>query len=452
MKTPQRLFLTLTSFSILAAVTAHLTLLLNDSLAPSIVWLVSLLAVSLVASLVVRGALKRLAHLKSLAEEVTAGRTPSSLQSDDSDEIGDLSNAIERMRREMAGRIDRAHEDRRLLAAIIAGMREGILVLDAEKRLLLMNDSMKQTLSVVDDVGEGTPVSQILWERSVLESYDEALAANQAVRQRVTIYGGRSYELTVTPFSDRSGGPSGAIGLFFDVTRLHALEQVRREFVADISHELRTPLASVRAAVETLQSGLGLDETRRFLTMIVKNTSRMETILQDLSALSRIETGSIKLSRTKIDLLASINDVASSLKAQTAARRVEIKVQVPPGMTLWADRRRLDQILLNVLENAVKFNREGGSVIVTAGSANGMVVLSVEDTGPGIPPDSLERIFNRFYRVDRARSKEVPGTGLGLAIVKHLVRLHGGRVRAENRETMGTRIVLELPVNLAPTE
>lgn len=451
MKTPQRLFLTLALFSIMAAATAQVVLTLNDSLSAPLVWLVSLLAVSLVATLVVSRAMKRLGQLCDRTEKA-AGDPDNSLESDDPDEIGDLSNAIEKPRRELNARVDHANEDRRLLAAIIADMREGILVLDADKRLLLMNDSMKQTLGLSHDSLEGTPVSQILWERSVLESYDEALSSNNPVRRRVTIYGGRSYEMTVTPFSDRSGGPSGAIGLFFDVTRLHALEQVRREFVADISHELRTPLASVHAAVETLQSGLGPEETSRFLTMIVKNTARMETILQDLSALSRIETGSIKLTRTKVDLLASINEVAASLKAQTSARKVEINVLVPPGMTLWADRRRLDQILLNVLENAVKFNREGGSVTVTAESGNGMMTLYVKDTGPGIPPESLERIFNRFYRVDRARSKEVPGTGLGLAIVKHLVRLHGGRVRAENRETTGTQIVLELPMNLAPTD
>lgn len=451
MKTPQRLFLTLASFGIIAAVTARVVLLLNDSLSASIVWIVSLIAVSSVAAFMVSRTMKRLVRLRDMTESAAAG-SDTSLESDDSDEIGDLANTIEKLRRELTTRIERTNEDRRLLAAIIAGMREGILVVDAEKRLLLMNDSMRQTLSIAHETPEGTPVSQILWERSVLESYDEALSSNRPIRQRVTVYGGRSYEMTVTPFSDRGGGPSGAIGLFFDVTRLHALEQVRREFVADISHELRTPLASVHAAVETLQSGLGPDETRRFLTMIVKNTARMETILQDLAALSRIETGSIKLSRSKVDLLASINEVASSLKAQASARRVEIKVDVPPGMTLWADRRRLDQILLNVMENAVKFNREGGHVVVTAESANGMMTVYVKDTGPGIPPDSLERIFNRFYRVDKARSKEVPGTGLGLAIVKHLVRLHGGRVRAENRGTTGTQIVLELPINLAPTD
>ncbi len=395
----------------------------------------------------------RLGRLRDEIDDVT-GAKGSLLETGLGDEMVELTASVDRMRDVLLGRIDEAELDRRLMDSAIAGLREGILVVDAGKRLVFMNDAMGRILDVHGHPAEGAPLAQLIWERSVLDAYGEALSGSAEVRRRVDLPGGRQFELTVTAFSGDEGPSSGAIGLFFDVTRLQALEQVRTEFVADISHELRTPITSVRAAAETLQSGMAREpgEAERFLDIVTKNVSRMEAILQDLAALSKIETGAIKLSRSHVDLLGAISEVAASIGPRAASRGIEIKTQVTPGLALWADRRRLDQILLNLLDNAVKFNRKGGSIWISARRGEGVVHLQIEDTGEGIPPDALERVFHRFYRVDRARSKETPGAGLGLAIVKHLVRLHGGTIRAENRETSGTRIVLEMPAAPRPAE
>jgi two-component system phosphate regulon sensor histidine kinase PhoR len=323
-------------------------------------------------------------------------------------------------------------------------------VVDGSRHVLLTNAALRSSLRLAGEVPEGTPLVQVIWDRDVVESFEEALATGREVRRRVATPDGVSFELTVVRLDDVAGRGPGAIGLFFNVTRLDALERVRRDFVADISHELRTPLASIRAAVETLEGGAIHEpaDAARFLEILSKNAARMGAILDDLTDLSLIETGSIQMSPAAVDLAAAVSEAAGVVAGRAAARQVSLACDIPPGVRVLADRRRLDQVLLNLLDNAVKFNRSGGAVRVTAVREEGRARLMVDDTGPGIPPQALERIFNRFYRLDRSRSREIPGTGLGLAIVKHLVRLQGGDIRAENLPETGARFILVLP--LAP--
>ncbi len=407
----------------------------------------ALALVAVIGYAAVRGLSLPIERIARSADEVASGRYELRIEGPAADEIGSLAASVERMRRGLLEQIGRADSQRRLLASILAGLREGILVVTTDRRVLLMNASLRSVFGIAGELSEGAPMVQVVWDRAIVEAYDEALGSRMDVSRAITVPGGRSFDLTVVPFSDGTGRHVGAVGLFFDTTRLEALEKVRRDFVADISHELRTPLASVKAAVETLLGGAMEDpaEARRFLGMAEKNAGRMEALLTDLTDLSLIETDAIKLSPSPVDLGAALRDAASALAGRAAAREVTITVDAPAGLHLTADRRRLDQILTNLLDNAVKFNRRGGSVRAAARLDGGATILVVEDTGPGIPPDALPRIFNRFYRVDRARSREVPGTGLGLAIVKHLVRLHGGTVRAENREETGARFILEFP-------
>ncbi|HET6372744.1 MAG TPA: ATP-binding protein [Candidatus Polarisedimenticolia bacterium] len=419
--------------------------------------LVSLLSLGLIGAVAYRfvGRLSRpIEELHRRADDVASGQYDLPLSRGSDDGVGRLASAVERMRRSMVDQIGRTESQRRLLASILGGIREGILVVNRERRVLLMNDSLRETFRVPRDVVEGTPMVQVVWDRSVLDAYDEALRLDANVRRRISIPDGRSFELTIVPFTSGAGAPAGAIGLFFDITRLDALEKVRRDFVADISHELRTPLSSVRAAAETLLAGALSEpaDAERFLGILTENTARMAAILSDLTDLSLIETGAISLSQVSIDLAEAVRDAVAAISARAEARQVTVETRVPAGLVLRADRRRLDQILVNLLDNAVKFNRKGGAVIVSARRDGAKIVLTVEDTGPGIPPDVLERIFNRFFRVDRSRSQEVPGTGLGLAIVRHLVRLHGGEIHAENREAVGARFIIGLPVAGGPEQ
>ncbi len=412
--------------------------------------LAGFIVLSTIALTAARRMTRSIATIARAAESVSIGRLETRVQAGGPDDILRLASALEGMRRALADRVRHAESEQRLLSAILGGLREGILVVSADRRVLLVNASLRRSLNLPSAVAEGTPLIQVIWDRDVVETFDEALGRGDEVRRRVTLPDGVAFELTVVPFEDAGRGP-GAIGLFFSVTRLEALERVRRDFVADISHELRTPLASVKAAAETLQAGAIEDrrEAPIFLDILAKNTHRMEAILNDLTDLSLIETGAIHLSPEPVELGSAVREAAAAVSARASAKQVSLRSTIPAGLMLQADRRRLDQVLLNLLDNAVKFNRTGGAITVTAETLDGMVRLVIDDTGPGIPPDALDRIFNRFYRLDRARSRDVPGTGLGLAIVKHLVRLQGGEIRAENNPGTGARFIVELPAATA---
>jgi two-component system phosphate regulon sensor histidine kinase PhoR len=236
------------------------------------------------------------------------------------------------------------------------------------------------------------------------------------------------------------------VGVFFDVTRLERLELVRQEFLSNVSHELRTPLTSIMALAETLEAGAidDQDHNRRFLAIIQKNAARMHRLIDDILELSAIEAGNVKVRPENVQLHALVEDVIGSLAASTKASQIAVHNLVALEAQVFADPHRLVQMLTNLIDNAIKFNREGGTVSITH-DRNGADRISVQDTGEGIPAHHLDRLFERFYRVDRARSRELGGTGLGLAIVKHLVKAHGGEVTVESRFGEGTKFTIELP-------
>jgi len=413
--------------------------------------LLALLLLTAGAYIMIRQFSRPIETISATADKVAAGNYDVVIQRDAQGEIGGLSAAVDRMRRSLLEQMARTETQRGLLASILSGLREGILVVNGERGVVLVNEAFRRTFGVAREIPEGTPMIEVVRERAILDTFDEALARGADISRRVAIPGGRAFELTVVPFSSESSGRGGAIGLLFEMTRLDALERIRREFVADISHELRTPLSSLKASLETLMGGAIADPEAApaFLDMVTRNALRIEVILDDLTDLSLIETGAVALSIEPVRLEAAVRDVMIAMKAKAAGRRVTLHSEVPQQLIVAGDRRRLDQILTNLLDNAIKFNREGGQVTVTARAAGARVRLIVEDTGPGIPPDALERIFNRFFRVDRARKYEASGSGLGLAIVKHLVHLHHGTILAENREAGGTRFIVELPAAVA---
>ncbi len=243
------------------------------------------------------------------------------------------------------------------------------------------------------------------------------------------------------------------MGVFFDVTRLERLELIRQEFLSNVSHELRTPLTSIVALAETLEAGAIEDpqNNRRFLTIIQKNASRMHRLIDDILELSAIEAGNVKVRPEPVPLHPLVEDVISSLSAAAVSRNIDLQNLVPPNSEVFADPHRLVQMLTNLIDNAVKFNREGGTVSIRYGNSD-RDRISVEDTGEGIPSHHLDRLFERFYRVDRARSRELGGTGLGLAIVKHLAKSHGGEVTVSSRLGEGTEFTIELPRRVADIE
>jgi len=225
------------------------------------------------------------------------------------------------------------------------------------------------------------------------------------------------------------------------------LERVRREFVADVSHELRTPLTSIKAFVENLieERLVDRDESLKFLEIVRKHADRMGALIDDLTDLSLIETGAVALDLAPLDALEVVRDVFAQFAFRAGAAGVELRLDLPSPFPLIADRRRLEQVLVNLVDNAIKFSKRGGAVRIAGGVAGGRPRITVEDTGAGIPPDALEKVFHRFFRADKARSRELGGTGLGLAIVKHLMRLHEGEVSVVSELGRGATFALEFP-------
>jgi two-component system phosphate regulon sensor histidine kinase PhoR len=237
------------------------------------------------------------------------------------------------------------------------------------------------------------------------------------------------------------------LALFVDITRLDRLEKIRREFVANVSHELRTPLTSIKAFVENLIDG-GLDDpenAQRFLQIVERHADHMGELIEDLTDLSSIETGSVTLELRRVDASEVAREVVEQLRPLATKRDVEVRIALSTPFPVTSDRRRLEQMLINLINNAIKFNREGGRVVIDGQASTAGTTIIVEDTGIGIPSASQTKIFERFYQVSRDRSRAVGGTGLGLSIVKHLMRLHGGRVQLVSELGHGTKVTLDFP-------
>jgi len=337
----------------------------------------------------------------------------------------------------------------RLLEATLNEMREGLLVIDHEMRVIASNQSARSIFSNVDESMNSRRLTELTRNPAIYDAFLDGVRGTERVGVKVETYGQarRVFDLRVVPLraADSRGG-GGALGVFFDVTRLERLENVRQEFLSNVSHELRTPLTSIIALAETLEAG-AIDDpkhNRRFLSIMQKNATRMHHLIDDILELSAIEAGNVKLKPETVVLWPLVEDVIGSLSATAAGRKIAVHNQVPPDAAVVVDPHRLIQMLTNLIENAIKFNREGGSVLINY-CANTCDQIQVEDTGEGIPSHHLDRLFERFYRVDRARSRELGGTGLGLAIVKHLARAHGGEITVESRFGKGSRFTIELP-------
>ena len=342
-----------------------------------------------------------------------------------------------------------------LLEATMDSMREGVLVIDSAMRVVASNDSAREIFNSDGDGALARRLSELTRNPAVYSAFAGAVARGQRAEVKVEAerYGERRvYDLHVAPLRQRDvvegSDVRGAVGVFFDITRLERLERVRQEFLSNVSHELRTPLTAILAFVESLEDGAAEDPetSRRFLSIIRRNSERMRDLINDILELSAIEAGTVSVEPAPLCLASHVQDCFTSLGARASERQVELRNEVPPEVFIQADARRLEQMLTNLVDNAIKFNREGGAVIVGHERTGGRDRIHVSDKGEGIPAEHLVRIFERFYRVDRARSRALGGTGLGLAIVKHLARAHGGEATVRSAPGEGSTFTIELPV------
>lgn len=356
----------------------------------------------------------------------------------------------ERLRAALA----KSGHDENLLRSIVASVAEGLVITGRESEVLLINDAARSLLALGQrPIVRLTNVSR---DPQVHSAFARALSTGERVEARVELRGStgekRVLRLHTAPLRLREGQPAeadGVVGAFIDISKLELLERVRQEFLANVSHELRTPLSVITAYTETLLDGAldDRDHSLRFLHTIQRNAERMRALVNDISELSAIETGAVQLQLERLPLRELVNDICAALTPRAAQYEVRLENKVSEEFYVTADRRRLEQILINLVDNAVKFNHRAGRVVVGAAAmAEGPYdLITVSDTGPGIPSEHLPRVFERFYRVDKARSREAGGTGLGLAIVKHLARAHGGEAYVTSEVGAGSDFVIKLP-------
>jgi two-component system phosphate regulon sensor histidine kinase PhoR len=341
--------------------------------------------------------------------------------------------------------VDRTSDE--LLQKLLDTARECVVVIDRDMRISHANVPAAVAFGRDGLDVEGNRLSEIVRDLDLHEAFRVAITRQTAsdVRLELTRISQRKFDVHVAPIE--LDGELQAIGFFYETTQIDRLESIRQEFLSNISHELRTPLTSILAFVETLEDG-AIDDpenNRRFLGVIRRNAERMHSLIADILELSLIESGNVSVDIRKVDLHKAAEDVIAALQAKAAERNVTLANAVPLGTTVSADHVRLEQVLTNLIDNAIKFNRQGGSVKVTWEQGADRDVISVADTGEGILPEHAQRIFERFYRIDKARSREMGGTGLGLAIVKHLAKLHGGEVTVNSILGEGTTFRIELP-------
>ena len=335
--------------------------------------------------------------------------------------------------------------------ALFNSMAEGVVLLDHTGRIELANQAFATLFGVSSDPRSQT-LTQAVREPELAELVDSLGMGRQVVE----------YELKLSPPNERwlqvngaaifngLGRQYGTILVCHDVTRLKQLERTRTEFVANVSHELRTPLSLIQGYAETLLDGAkdNPEVSGKFLQIIERNTKRLRLLIEDLLTISELESGRVKLELGSVALSPLVEKVFEDFKAPAAARNVRLLNQAP-DLRVRADAARLEQVLSNLIDNAIKYGRTPGKVTVGGGpSEDGFIEMFVQDDGPGIPPEALERVFERFYRVDKARSREQGGTGLGLSIVKHIVQNHRGRVWARSEQGRGAAFHFTLPREL----
>ena len=383
-----------------------------------------------------------IAELTRAASAVAAGDFARDLPTAGGEEVQLLGGAMQRMKSALNQAVQRAESERRLTAMVFERLPDGLVVVDAKLRVLEANGRFADMTGIPAPAGRG--VYEVLRERPLYDCFEATVGSGETSERTVHLPDERVWQIAVAPLPE--GHRAAAVGVLRDVTRLERTEAMRRTFVGDVSHELRTPIASIAAAAETLADGQpDKAETAELLGLIRRQSDRMRELIDDLMDLAQIESGAVPLVREEIPLRELLAEVAEDLEAGAREHGVALRVTGDAGVTAMGDRRRLGQLARNLLDNAIKFSPSGAPVVVRVWRQAGRSGFSVEDLGPGIPRSERDKIFQRFYQVDRSRSKVRPGSGLGLAIVKHIAQLHGASVDVEGEVGQGSTFKVSFP-------
>ena len=405
---------------------------------------IAIIVAILVAVGISRAISEPLRDVTGMAKRLAEGDLDQKIVVRSRDEISELAKAFNQMAlkvKDMMGLLSAEHGR---MVAIFNNVADGILVVDGDGVVSMVNHTACSILNINGDEAQGRPFIEIVRDHEIVAILNKCLSTGQSQRGLVEMETGKKF---LGVISTSLKGQSGALVLLQDLTEMHRLEKIRRDFTANVSHELRTPLTSLKLLVETLQDSEvnGDNKANDFLGKIDQEVDRLVQMVNELGELSIIESGREKLDLESIDVLELVLMVTERIRGMADRALIAIDVDVTSGLPeLLADRRRIEQVLLNLIHNALKFTPPHGNIKVSAKADNKEMLISVADTGVGIPAGELSRIFERFYKVDRSRSGV--GTGLGLPIVKHIIEAHDGRVSVESTEGKGSTFTFTLPV------
>lgn len=390
---------------------------------------------------------RRMQRLRTYIEGLPEASLPDEELPGGNDALGSLSQALRQTAPKIRDLVDKLKLEGARREAILASMVEGVLAVDKEQRVTFCNRSFAQTIGARMPVPAGMPLLDLARDPVLRDVLVTVLQTGNPVERRIQLRAvqAHSFEVQAVPLA----GPSahGALAILHDITELERLERVRKDFVANVSHELRTPLAAIRGYAETLLDGAleDLEHNRKFVEVILAHAIRLNNIASDLLVLSELESGA-QTQPKRVSIRSTIEAALRTVESGAKVRGVKLSAGSIDPLFVKGYEIRLEQAFVNLLDNAVKFNRPDGEVrIETFTTEDGKAVVAISDTGIGIPSDDLPRIFERFYRVDKARSRAVGGTGLGLSIVRHVIEQMGGKIRVESQLGKGSRFVIELP-------
>lgn len=398
-----------------------------------------------------RGIIDPLKRINKAARLMSRGNLEYKFHINPGAELGQLAGSINGLAGRLKETLILLRDARSLEQAILYSMTDGVIALNGNGEVLFVNPVTEEILGVSQSSAAGKKIVEIIHNYEVERIIEASLKTKEHLTQEVKLLTpeAKTFRLQATPLTLFEIGSDGVLVLLHDITERKKLEAMRTEFVTNVSHELRTPLTSIRGFVETLLSGTVEDPgtTLRFLNIISQETERITGLLDELLNLSKIEERRVVHRWQQVQLLENISRVTDMFLHRTQEKNIELTVQAPPNMpTVYGDPDMLTQVLINLVDNAIKYTPDGGKITVRALVEEKDIRLEVEDTGVGIPPESLPRVFERFYRVDKARSRELGGIGIGLAIVKHIIKAHGGKINAESKVGKGSIFSLTLPI------
>jgi two-component system phosphate regulon sensor histidine kinase PhoR len=391
-----------------------------------------------------------LAKAKSVLQE-KKGASPDDEYDENFNEWSDLEHSIDSIRKDLESKAESLSIEREELSTLMGAISDAILAIDPQGKPLFFNSRFALLFGNEEQLSKR---DILLWEifrvPEVLEAFQLALtqgktSAVKAIPIEKELGSKRFFSLSVSPLKKSSGDTYGAVGVFHDVTELKSAEQIRIDFVANVSHELRTPLTSIKGYTDTLLEDVkqGQEISRDFLGTIARNVDRLMNLIGDLLDLSSLESTDV-LQKVQVNTEEITQRVMQQLRQNSETKSQQVEAQISASVVT-ADPKRLEQVLVNLIDNAMKYTPKGGRILVRWEQEQGDVLLKVVDNGPGIPAEHHSRLFERFYRVDKARSREQGGTGLGLAIVKHILQRHDGTVSVESKMGQGSTFICKFP-------